>query len=411
MVRVGAAREAARSRLAKRLGQWAGEVAAGGVMSAPIFTLALKPPTERQALADLAAAREWAQEWYAVPDAPGQHVEFVTRKWHSVSTQRLPVRLSFSSVDALAAFVGGASEREWRSASERATTAASTLGASAALGAAVRRHFRAILAYTPNEWRTVLQLTAWLAAHSVAGLRPRQLPLRGGDTKWFGAHRAVVSDLLAAAAPTHELGVVDSDSLVRVRVLDATIALGGVQDFAAPVAQLATLAYRPRFVFVFENKESVLAMPPWPGAIAVHGGGFAIAQIAALPWVQASPVIYWGDLDSAGFAILHALRSHHPNVTSVLMDEATLLAHRDLWVREPTPHRGSFDTLLPHEQAARARLRDEADVRLEQERIPWATALAALEHAVLHLRPERDRHHFDKGIEPLEIARVRGEAR
>lgn len=52
--------------------------------------------------------------------------------------------------------------------------------------------------------------------------------------------------------------------------------------------------------------------------------------------VQA-PVVYWGDLDSDGFAILHRLPTHLPEVASVLMDVETLIDHRDLWV--PDPHR------------------------------------------------------------------------
>lgn len=99
---------------------------------------------------------------------------------------------------------------------------------------------------------------------------------------------------------------------------------------------------------------------------------------APLPWVRATPVWYWGDLDSNGFAILHRLRVGHPRVTSVLMDETTLLGHRDLWVPEPTPARGAYPNLSDAEHATLARLRAEGDVRLEQERVPWDYAMRAL---------------------------------
>ncbi len=42
-----------------------------------------------------------------------------------------------------------------------------------------------------------------------------------------------------------------------------------------------------------------------------------------------------GDIDTYGFAMLDRLRSYHPHIRSLLMDEATLLQHRPLWGREP----------------------------------------------------------------------------
>ncbi len=44
-----------------------------------------------------------------------------------------------------------------------------------------------------------------------------------------------------------------------------------------------------------------------------------------------------GDLDTHGFHILDQLRSHHPHARSIVMDQETLLAHRDFWVREDSP--------------------------------------------------------------------------
>lgn len=82
---------------------------------------------------------------------------------------------------------------------------------------------------------------------------------------------------------------------------------------------------------------------------------------------------------------LHRLRTHHPDVTSVLMDEDNLMAHRDLWVTESKPSQGSFETLTPAEDAALDRLRTEGDVRLEQERIPWSDALERLASAASEL--------------------------
>ena len=119
----------------------------------------------------------------------------------------------------------------------------------------------------------------------------------------------------------------------------------------------------------------------------MQGSGYAVSVFERIDWLRGVPVLYWGDLDSHGFAILHRLRTHLPAVTSVLMDEETLVAHRDLWVREEKPHRGAFDTLTGQEARALARVRTDGDVRLEQERIPWEVARARLEEAVAALSP------------------------
>ncbi len=227
-----------------------------------------------------------------------------------------------------------------------------------------------------------MAVVAWLSTHPATGLRPRQVPIRGVDTKWLAAHRAVVTDLHAAATGAPGLGLVEADRLVRIRILDPVPAIGGLCDLAAPETQLAQLPIAPAVVLILENLESMLALPPWPGVVAVHGSGYDVDAAGRLPWVQAARVVYWGDLDSHGFAILHRLRFWLPDVPSLLMDEQTLLDHRDLWVTEPKPTRAVLDRLTPGENAALARLRAEGDVRLEQERIPWSVALAALEGAV-----------------------------
>lgn len=380
MLTVAAVRQAAKGRLTRQLGDWVAREAMAD--PAPFgFSMSLKPPTERQALTDLPGAKAWVRDWRAAALPAGARLDWETREWSRIGRQEIPVRVTWESPDSVAKFAGGSTATSWHTARDRAAEAAARFGASPELGTVLRRHVRTLLAYSPDEWQQVLDAVAWLAAQAVTGLRPRQLPIRGVDTKWFATHRSVVTELLAVVAPHHELGVVDSDALSRVRVLDARLAPGSPHDFAAPLTQLAELALEPRVVFVFENKESVLAMPEWPGAVVLHGSGYSVAQLMELPWVQRSRVIYWGDLDSHGFAILHRARCHHPSVTSVLMDEATLLTHRDLWVTDPKPTRGDFSTLHPAEARTLERLRSEGDARLEQERIPWAAALAALRAA------------------------------
>ena len=64
------------------------------------------------------------------------------------------------------------------------------------------------------------------------------------------------------------------------------------------------------------------------------------------------------------------------------MDSQTLLDHADLWVSEPKPQTGVTKHLNDAESAALALIRAKGNVRLEQERIPWDTVLAALRLAL-----------------------------
>ena len=424
MLTVAEARAKARTRLRSSLSAWATQVtgptdgaddgpahgpddetAAGTpALGAPTFAvveIALHPPTEKQVLDDQRAAMDWAASWREIaapgtddPSADGPIVDWSERSWARVGRQQIPVRLRLRTPGAVANFVGGDDARQWRRLKNRTATMrsrfgeqatpASAGGAAAAesnidpIAAAIRAHAKRILGLGQAEFDTLLDVVAWLREHPVGTRRPRQLPIRGVDSKWFETHRSLVTVLLEATGRPEAVDVLDAQPRMRMRILDPGLMPSGLGDITAPVPQLSELAIAPRIVFVFENLESVLAMPSWANAVAVHGSGYAVDNAARLAWVHEARVLYWGDLDSHGFAILSRLRKHLPRVESTLMDEGTLTSHRDLWVQEPKPHRGQLPELTGSEARALTRLRAEGDVRLEQERIPWDTALERL---------------------------------
>jgi hypothetical protein len=59
------------------------------------------------------------------------------------------------------------------------------------------------------------------------------------------------------------------------------------------------------------------------------------------------------------------------------MDQSTLEAHQDLAVQDPSPTTAKLTRLTAAEQSVYATLQD-SGLRLEQERIPWPQALAAI---------------------------------
>ena len=372
-VSVAAARERAAKYFDKRRNTWA---VARGALPTSGFELPLHPPAERAALADPRAVSQWIGAWDAAQPAVGQgRVVWEERHWASMGRQRVPVRLVLPSVADVARFARRLTE--WEQARARVHMMQEVLPPRA--DAALARALPTVVGLDDADLDRLRQAVAWLVAHPDSGLYARQLPIRGVDTKWVAAHRGVVVGLVTAVTERTDLGLRKAPELVRVRQLDP--AAPGLRDFAAPMAELARWQPVADTVIVVENLVSLLTLPPLPSAVGVHGSGYAVERLDALPWVRAARVLYWGDLDADGFAILGLARARLVAVKSVLMDRDAVRAYADLAVADPRPER-AYSALTDEELAAAALLRELGGLRIEQERIPYADVVAALEWEV-----------------------------
>lgn len=368
-VSVAAVRERAR-RLFQREGPgWAATGDHSAVLDVP-----LHPPTERAALTDLEAARAWVDSWRATERSGGIQVSWAARNWARVGSQDVPERVVLRGAGPIARMGGVA--REWSVLDDRLSTLRAQAGDSEQAVAVLRSQARAVAGLDDADFTRLLEVLAWLRENPVSGRRVRELPIRGIHSKWFEVRRGLIEALHRASTGATGLGLHQPDPLLRVRFLDQSLSPGGLRDVSAPVGDLAALPLDPGRVFVFENLTTVLAMPDVPGAVVLDGGGRRVEFVARIPWAQ--EVVYWGDLDSHGFAILNRLRLLGVSSTSALMDSETLLAHRDQWVPDPQPNVEALGLLTPGEQATLRLLGAEGNIRLEQERIPWEYALAHL---------------------------------
>ena len=370
-VTVDQLRERARRLLERTSRTWAASGDESVVMDMP-----LHPPTERAALADLEAARRWVDSWRHASSAMPIELSWTARDWPRIGSQELPDRAFVHGPDNIATVAGATEARAWTLLSTRLSELRALIGTSDGVATTLRTHARTIAALSPDDVERLHGVLRWLSENPASGRTARELPIRGVHTKWIETRRGLVEALHRLMSSTPELGLREQSPLVRMRALDERLGPGGLTDVSAPIDHLATLSLRPERVFVFENLESVLAMPPLPGTIVLNGGGYRVDLIARLPWAQ--KVTYWGDLDSHGFAILHRLRAHGVQATAALMDTETLLAHRDLWVLEPEPNIASLPLLTADEESTLRLLGAEGNVRLEQERIPWQYALGRL---------------------------------
>ena len=248
-----------------------------------------------------------------------------------------------------------------------------------------------------DAWPRLLNVVSWLQVHPRPGIYLRQVDLAGVDSKFMEEMRGVLSELLDLALPPDAIdasavgasqfcrryGFKDKPLRVRFRVLDASVALlapdllpgVGDQDITLTQADFARLSPPIRRVFITENEVNFLAFPPLADSMVIFGAGYGFEVLAGAHWLQECCICYWGDIDTHGFAILDQLRAQLPQVQSLLMDHATLMAHQTQWGKEPQPVLRD----LPRLSIAEALLfGDLRGVRLEQERIGFEWLMAHL---------------------------------
>jgi hypothetical protein len=237
----------------------------------------------------------------------------------------------------------------------------------------------------------IIGMLSWICANPGSGLYSRQIPVAGVDSKWLESHKGLFCELVSTIQGTNDrdffkvCGLKPQPQLIRIRILDPEIRsrFGGLGDICAPLEGVADLDIKPAYIFIVENLQTGLAFEDVAGAVVIMALGYGVDVLAQIPWLHHARCIYWGDIDTHGFAILNRARTYRPSLESVLMDETTLFAHRDLWVQEKEQSTSSELPLLTNEeQKLFILLKNNVwgqQVRLEQERICWDVAWEAIQ--------------------------------
>jgi hypothetical protein len=154
--------------------------------------------------------------------------------------------------------------------------------------------------------------------------------------------------------------------------------IGGLYDISVPCEEAANLIIKPTKVFIVENLQTGLAFHDLPGSVVIMGLGYGVDVLEKFLWLHNTRCIYWGDIDTHGFAILNRARKYFPALESILMDEATLSSHRQLCVEEKKQHPSiELPLLTNNEQKVFNSLKSNVwghNIRLEQERVCWEMA-------------------------------------
>jgi hypothetical protein len=344
------------------------------------LSIPIRGPSARQIGEHLGEVRQWAAEWAAAAAGGPLRVEYKQVGGRHFGANSIPARAWLDSYDEAWALLRVGAEA--RRLAELIEAARGTRLVPWLTGHPMRALRLA------DDWDRLLATVRWIEQRQAPGMYLRQVDAPGVDTKFIEQHKGVLAELLDAQLDPSRVSVGAPDfagrygflrrpGYVRFRVA------GGYRGFAELSVRASEFTTGPEGVsraFVIENEITYLAFPIPPDAIVILGGGYALPFLP-LSWLASLDLVYWGDIDTHGFAILNRLRHHLPHARSMLMDGATLLDHRDHWTTESSPTAAALDRLDGAESALYSDLVSDAyapSVRLEQERISFA----AVEKAV-----------------------------
>lgn len=349
------------------------------------LAVGLRGPSARDAAALFDEVRAWAEQWRRERRL---RVEMKAVGGRAIGTNELPARAWVDSYEQLWAMLGVQTEvRRFDGLLDAAKSHAPAISEwMITKPMEVLRH--------AGEWADLVETVLWIDAHAHSGMYLRQVDVPGVDTKFIEGHRTILAAMLDRQLPEERIDRTRPPSdfagryrfrgkpgYIRFRCLSAD---AGFSELTVRAAELADLQLDARTVFVVENEITYLAFPPVEDAVVIFGEGYAAARLEPLRWLADKNLVYWGDIDTHGFAILNRLRRTFGHARSMLMDRVTLLAHEGQWVCEPTPTVEHLEMLLPDEAALYTDLVEDvlgARVRLEQERISYATIEQAVRQA------------------------------
>jgi len=381
-------------RLLKRWDR--GELLTAWALQIPFqaMVIPLRGPTTFELAERFDDVRAWLQRWtVATIERP---VTLRTRSTghRSIGANALPSHVEIESYDALWQLIGRRAQVR-RFDELREATAAAQPG----LVPWMTRRPMTVLKHEA-DWARLVRTVGWItAAGLTSSVYLRAVPVPGVDTKFIERHRGIIADLLDEVLPPERVdtafppsqferryGFAVKPTLVRFRSLDAgRPLLPGVSELVVRSSEFHQVAPDMQNVIIIENEITYLAFPPVANAAVIFGSGFAVSGYGALPWFANRRVLYWGDLDTHGFVALDRLRALVPHTESMLMDTATLLAHRGQWVQEESPTRALLSHLTDSESSVYRDLCQDTygnRIRLEQERIQFPMLQAVLASAL-----------------------------
>jgi hypothetical protein len=341
-------------------------------------------PTERSAIQQQEGVRAWITAWKSWRGSGA--LVWTERHWRSLGVQAVPQKLLLNGPSDVVSWIG--EDEAWSRVVERYKTLVQRWSA---LIDVLPRYYNVLANSDNGNFIRITEMLSWICTNPGSGLYPRQIPVSGVDSKWLESRKGLVCELVSAIQGTDErdfytvCGLKPPPQLIRMRILDPEIRsrFNGLGDISVPREEIANLDIKPTHVFIVENLQTGLAFEDLAGSVVIMALGYGVDVLGRFPWLHHARCVYWGDIDTHGFAILNRARTYLPSLETALMDRQTLFAHRDLWVQEKEQSASSELPLLTNEeQEVFLSLKNNVwgqQVRLEQERICWDAAWRAIQ--------------------------------
>ena len=361
------------------------------------ISIPLPPFTSRQLSDSFCEIRSQVQEIIDAAAIHRFHIEFQEINHRQLGVQRIPLQVVFNSLQDFLRFT--AKEKEYKIF---CATVEYILQQQPRLNEWLIGNVDKVLPYQP-QWPGLLQVCQYFLDNPLPDRYIRELQIALVDSKFIENNKTILSLLLNELLPSDAIKQTDNhyrrydfemryglkyiESLIRCRFLDPNLISGNwfnaIYDVSIPLSQFAMLNPPCQKIYITENKINGLSFPDTPFAIIIFGLGYGIESLKNIDWFRDKEIIYWGDIDTHGMAMLSQLRGYYPQTQSMLMDYATLTTFKTMWVSEAEHTRchSKLANLTKEEQALyQLLLSNELGecIRLEQERISYAYLIERL---------------------------------
>ena len=225
-----------------------------------------------------------------------------------------------------------------------------------------------ILLDNMDIWDKVLEIKIFFVKNPRPNIYIRELPIIGIDTKFIEKHKKVIDKVLMEVCEYNEnikiLANFGFEKKYFLKYPKNRIRFKNREwnDIEINIEDL--YKFKEKKLFIIENLQTYLAMPVIEDYLIVFGKGFQVGVLKN----QAFEIIYWSDLDKAGFSMLGMVRSF-ARTTSFLMDLETFKKFEDLAVKDNDRNYSNLN-LTDKEKICFEYIKTK-NKRLEQERIPF----------------------------------------
>ena len=258
--------------------------------------IGLKPPTGRSAMQDLAYFQKNIDEWRSF--SCQNFVEWETRTYRKLSTQKVPKFFVLKSIQDLIEYVG---DKALHRSQIWAKNMPPLLAIHAEMYPALVKHLDTIESMRLLDAQLLANLIGQLSPNMGTGLYLRALPLTGVDTKFLEHHQAMITDVLDAL---HDKAVSNAGGLIEwlgchenpkgwltVRPLCEKVKMnmGGFSVLQLSIDILKQQELPASNILVVENVQSGLGLPTLNDTIAVFGGGKNVAWTSVFPLREGIP--------------------------------------------------------------------------------------------------------------------------